>query len=84
VEKLSRVGEHFVIRAGARELEAAQVVVAMANYQRIRVPDFARELDASIVQLHMVHGVGRDAARISDAIAARNAPVRSRIDSKVA
>jgi putative flavoprotein involved in K+ transport len=52
VDRLSRVGERFVVEAGTRRFEAAQVVVAMADYQRGRVPAFARELDPSIVQLH--------------------------------
>jgi putative flavoprotein involved in K+ transport len=52
VNRLSRAGEHFVVEAGARRFEAAQVVVAMSDYQRPRIPEFARELDPSIVQLH--------------------------------
>lgn len=52
VNRLSRRGEHFVVQAGARRFEAAQVVVAMSDYQRPRIPEFARELDPSIVQLH--------------------------------
>ncbi|HXI59872.1 MAG TPA: FAD-dependent oxidoreductase [Polyangia bacterium] len=52
VSRLARVGEHFVIEAGERKFEAAQVVVAMADYQRAHVPEFARQLDPSIVQLH--------------------------------
>jgi putative flavoprotein involved in K+ transport len=54
VDRLSRIGERFLIQAGAREFEAAQVVVAMASYQRRRVPDFAGKLDPNIVQLHSV------------------------------
>jgi putative flavoprotein involved in K+ transport len=52
VNRLARVGEHFVVEAGARRFEAAQVVVAMSDYQRPRIPEFAQELDPSIVQLH--------------------------------
>jgi putative flavoprotein involved in K+ transport len=52
VTRLSRLGEHFVVEAGARRFEAAQVVVAMSDYQRPNIPAFARELDSSIVQLH--------------------------------
>jgi putative flavoprotein involved in K+ transport len=52
VTRLSRAGEHFVIEAGARRFEAAQVVVAMADLQRGQVPEFARQLDPGIVQLH--------------------------------
>ncbi|MGH7960321.1 MAG: flavin-containing monooxygenase [Candidatus Binatia bacterium] len=52
VDRLSRQGGHFVVAAGDQRFEADNVVVAMANYQRPRVPPFARELDAGIVQLH--------------------------------
>jgi putative flavoprotein involved in K+ transport len=52
VDRLWREGKQYVVRAGEDELEADQVVVAMANYQRPSVPDFASELDPGIVQLH--------------------------------
>jgi putative flavoprotein involved in K+ transport len=52
VDRLSRQGERFVVAAGSARFEAENVVVAMANYQRPRVPPFAGELDAGIVQLH--------------------------------
>jgi putative flavoprotein involved in K+ transport len=52
VDRLTREGETFVVRAGRRVFEAPQVVVAMASYQSPRVPAFAGELDPSIVQLH--------------------------------
>jgi hypothetical protein len=37
---------------GSSLFESENVVVAMANYQRSRVPAFAAELDPRIVQLH--------------------------------
>jgi len=40
------------VEAGNRRFEAEQVVVAMANYQQPRAPEFAGELDHGIVQLH--------------------------------
>jgi len=52
VDRLSRRNGRYVVSAGALELEAEHVVVAMATFQRPRVPTFARELDAKIVQLH--------------------------------
>jgi putative flavoprotein involved in K+ transport len=52
VDGLSRRGDRFVVTAGEHCFEADQVVVAMANYQNPRVPQFARELDPRIVQLH--------------------------------
>ena len=51
VDKVTRTAGTFQVRAGERELEAAQVVVAMANYQQGRAPSFARQLDPSVVQL---------------------------------
>lgn len=53
VKRLSRRGERYVVEteAGAT-LEADHVVVAMANYQKPKVPDFARDLDPSIRQIH--------------------------------
>jgi len=52
VDRLSRRGEHFIINVGELQFSAENVVVAMANYQVPKVPDFARELDAAIVQIH--------------------------------
>jgi putative flavoprotein involved in K+ transport len=53
VERLSREGERFVATAGDRRFEADNVVVAMSSWQKPRVPEFASELDPSIVQLHV-------------------------------
>ena len=52
VERLHREGDFFVIEAGGRRIEARQVVVAMATYQKPRIPGFASQLDRGIVQLH--------------------------------
>jgi putative flavoprotein involved in K+ transport len=52
VDGLSRRNGRFVVTAGDRAFESDNVVVAMANYQRPRVPPFAAELDPRIVQLH--------------------------------
>lgn len=52
VERLSREGDRYVLRAGGRRLEAPHVVVAMSSYQRPRVPAFARELDPRVFQMH--------------------------------
>lgn len=52
VRRLSRIGNRFLVVAGAERLEANHVVVAMSNYQRPRVPAFADRLDPAIVQLH--------------------------------
>jgi putative flavoprotein involved in K+ transport len=52
VDGLSRRGECYVVTAGNQRFEAEQVVVAMATYQKPRVPRFAAELHSRIVQLH--------------------------------
>ncbi len=52
VDKLSREGERFLVGSADRRYEADNVVVAMADYQRPRVPEFAPELNGDIVQLH--------------------------------
>lgn len=52
VERLEKHGERFVLTCGARRYESRNVIVAMANYQVPRVPHFAGEIDAGIVQLH--------------------------------
>jgi putative flavoprotein involved in K+ transport len=54
VERLSRQGDRFLVLAGGRCYEAANVVVAMANHQKARVPAFASELNAGIVQIHSI------------------------------
>jgi len=52
VEVVSKNGDRFVLAAGDRRFEAANVVVAMATHQVPRVPSFAPELDPGVVQLH--------------------------------
>ena len=52
VEHLEKGGDRYVVTARGRELEAPQVIVAMAKYQRGNVPDFATRLSRDIVQLH--------------------------------
>ena len=52
VERLSRLGDRFLVVAGDQQFEADNVVVAMADYQRPRVPAFASELNSRIVQVH--------------------------------
>jgi putative flavoprotein involved in K+ transport len=52
VDRLSKRDEYFIIKAGDRLFSAENVVVAMANYQVPKVPDFARDLDPKIVQIH--------------------------------
>jgi putative flavoprotein involved in K+ transport len=52
VDKLWKQDGRYVLRAGEVEIEADQVVIAMASYQGGRVPAFAAELAPDIVQLH--------------------------------
>ena len=54
VERVSRVGNRYHVDAGPHHLEADHVVVAMSSYQVPRVPAYAKELRADIVQLHSV------------------------------
>jgi putative flavoprotein involved in K+ transport len=52
VQRLFRRGTRYVVRSGALEFEAEHVVVAMAGYQRPKLPIFAGELSAELRQLH--------------------------------
>lgn len=53
VDGLSRREDgRFVVTAGELRLTADNVVVAMSNFQRPKVPAFARDLDPGIVQVH--------------------------------
>jgi putative flavoprotein involved in K+ transport len=52
VGRLTRDGDLYVVEAGDHVFTAAHVVVAMATYQKGRFPEFARELDSGILQLH--------------------------------
>lgn len=53
IERLTRDGELFVATSDDTTFVADSVVVAMAAYQRRKVPPFADELDRGIVQLHV-------------------------------
>jgi putative flavoprotein involved in K+ transport len=55
VERLSRLGDRFLVVAGDQRFEADNVVVAMAGWQRPRVPAFASELKPRIVQIHSLN-----------------------------
>lgn len=52
VERLSHDGNVFVIETGDTTITAENVIVAMADYQKQAVPNFADDLDPSITQLH--------------------------------
>jgi putative flavoprotein involved in K+ transport len=52
VDGLSREDGGYVVTSGSKRYRADNAVVATGGYQTPRVPDFASELDPSIVQLH--------------------------------
>lgn len=52
IDRLFMEGSGFVAVAGDRRFEADNVVVAMSSWQKPKIPQFAADLDPSIVQLH--------------------------------
>jgi len=54
VERLFRRGDRYVVTAGALEFHAKNIVVAMSQYQRAKVPAFATALASEITQLHAI------------------------------
>jgi putative flavoprotein involved in K+ transport len=52
VDKLSKQENNFIISAGGQIYKSRNVVVAMSNYQNPKEPEFAKEINSSIVQLH--------------------------------
>ncbi|HEX3211424.1 MAG TPA: NAD(P)/FAD-dependent oxidoreductase, partial [Actinomycetota bacterium] len=52
VDGLTRLGDRFLVSAGARRFEADNVVVASGAYHHPRVPAFAAELGPGLLQLH--------------------------------
>jgi putative flavoprotein involved in K+ transport len=55
VDRLTCVGGRYLVDAGSRRFEADHVVVAMSSYQAPRIPAFAKDLRADILQLHSSH-----------------------------
>jgi putative flavoprotein involved in K+ transport len=53
IDRLTRDGGRFIATAGDLEFSADNVVVAMANFQEPKRPEFASELDPTIVQMHV-------------------------------
>ena len=54
VDGVTRKDGGFEVTAGSERFLADNVVVAMASYQKPRVPAFAAELDSKIMQMHSV------------------------------
>jgi putative flavoprotein involved in K+ transport len=52
IERLWKQGDRFAMSAGSQLFEADNVVVAMADYQVPRTPEFAAQLNPGIVQMH--------------------------------
>jgi putative flavoprotein involved in K+ transport len=52
VDRVSRRDGTYLVEAGDLRIEADHVVVAMADFQKPRVPSFANELSRDVVQLH--------------------------------
>jgi putative flavoprotein involved in K+ transport len=52
VDRLTRNTNGYLVTAGDRTFEADNVVVAMSNFQRPKVPSFSTELDPAVVQMH--------------------------------
>ena len=52
VDRLTKVGEKYLVHCGDRRFEAASVVVATGFYGKPSVPAFASALDPRIVQMH--------------------------------
>src|SRR3954471_7702311 len=52
VDALGQSDGHFLVAAGERRYEAANVVIATGPFQRPHAPRFAGERDARITQLH--------------------------------
>jgi putative flavoprotein involved in K+ transport len=64
VDRLERDGSRYVVTAGERQMEAANVVVATGAYRTPRVLGFAPELDPAIVQVHA--GAYQNPAQLRD------------------
>jgi len=52
VERLTKEGDVFGVETSSEIFRARNVVVAMANYQKPKIPDFARDLNPEIHQVH--------------------------------
>jgi putative flavoprotein involved in K+ transport len=87
VAELSGEEGQFVVRTNDESLTASSVIVATGGNQRPRIPDFAHDLAADIVQLHssayrrpaqipdgpvLVVGAGNSGAQIALELAASN------------
>jgi putative flavoprotein involved in K+ transport len=80
VDRVSRIGDRYVLESGDRRFEAEHVIVASGAHRAPKVPGFAAQLDPRLVQLHsseyrnpsqlragdvLVVGVGNSGAEIA-------------------
>jgi putative flavoprotein involved in K+ transport len=52
VDRVSKIGQRYLVESGDSRFEAANIVVATGFYGVPAVPEFASELDPRIVQMH--------------------------------
>ena len=52
VDRVTKENGRFVVTSGDRRFEADNVVIASGAYHEPKIPSFANELDAGVVQLH--------------------------------
>ena len=52
VDSLSENGHSFIVTSGSKIFRAKNVVVAMSNYQKPKFPQFHKDIDERICQLH--------------------------------
>lgn len=52
VERLYKQGNHFIVSAGDKIYQSKNVVVAVSSFQTPRIPEFAKEINPSVVQLN--------------------------------
>jgi putative flavoprotein involved in K+ transport len=52
VDGLSREVKKYCISAGEQHFEADHVIIAMSNYQVPKIPNFAKDINPNIVQIH--------------------------------
>lgn len=64
VERLSKLGDEFVVETSGGRFAAHNVVVAMGNNQQPNLPSFASQLNRSVVQLHSLDY--RNASQLQD------------------
>ena len=64
VRRLSYADGHYRLQTDDTLYEAGQVVVAMTNHQKPFLPDFARDLQSGILQMHA--GAYRNPAQLRD------------------